>query len=269
MRFLLKLEPINYGKQCLLPINYQYELASCIYQIISSSSQAYSEWLHKNGFQTENRQYRLFTFSNFNIPEYKIIDDRIQILSRTITCVISFLPERSTAEFINGVFSRQQLSIGDRKTQVDFRVVGIELLPEPNFELQQNYETLSPVCIKRHLPDENRVIYESPESENFAPALLNNLLNKYKAFNEVDFPYATDFEFGTIGKTRSKLISIKANTPQETKVRGYSFRFRIKAHPELLRIMYHCGLGEMNAMGFGCVEKTEFNQAGKIKLIKK
>ena len=62
------------------------------------------------------------------------------------------------------------------------------------------------------------------------------------------------FVFQSNGKARSKLITIKQGTPEETKVKGYLYEFTVEGPPELIRMGYYAGFGEKNSLGFGCVE---------------
>ena len=55
----------------------------------------------------------------------------------------------------------------------------------------------------------------------------------------------------------SKLIAIKANTPYESRVRGYLFSFRMKAPLELMKMAYEGGIGEQCSQGFGFIKKIE------------
>ena len=256
MRFNLTLtvEKEFYGNH--LPINYQYELSSFVYAAINRSNSVYSTWLHENGFTVDNKNFRLFCFSNLLISQYKIVSDRLIIESPTVEWEISFLPEQSTEAFINGVFSEQVFSIGDKQSKVQLRVSSIELMPEPAFRETETFRTLSPVCITRRLTEEKKVFYESPDSLYAREAILMNLKNKYAAFYVHEFTGNDKIELTLLTTPQSKLINIKTDTPQQTKVRAYSFKFKLKADPQLLHVMYHCGLGEKNAMGFGCVGKV-------------
>lgn len=253
MRFKLKLtiEKNVFGNS--LPLNYQYELSSFVYSTIQRSDARYSSWLHENGFVINNKQFRLFTFSHFIVPRYRIDGDRLIIESPSIEWYIAFLPERSTEEFIRGLFSEQVFSIGDRQSKVRFRVAEIEMMPEPLFTADTVFTTFSPVCITRFLPESKKVFYESPESEYASEAMLNNLKNKYAAFYGREYDGPGMFRFTLLTTPVSKLVSIKTGTPQESKVRGYTFKFKLKADEELLRVMCHAGLGEKGSMGFGLV----------------
>ncbi len=254
MRFKLTLTVERWAFGNLLPLNYQYELSSFVYRTIERASATYSEWLHQNGFEFDNKQFRLFNFSHFQIPVYKIQDNRLRIDSDTITWFISFLPEQSTEEFIKGVFAEQLFTIGDKLSKIQFRIANIELLPEPDFSKSNQFNSLSPVCITRHIPEQNRVAYESPDSNYARSALLYNLKNKYKAFYGKEFLGDESFDFKLLYAPKSKLIVVKANTPEQTQVKGFTFRFTLKAHPDLMHVMYHCGLGEKNSLGFGMVK---------------
>lgn len=253
MRFKLTLtvEKEPFGNR--LPINYQYELSSFVYAAIHRSDAQYSTWLHQNGFVADNKQFRLFTFSHLYVSKYNITDDRLIIESPTVEWQIAFLPERSTEEFIRGLFSEQVFTLGDRQSKVQFRVTGIELMPDPVFTSDTVFTTLSPVCIARHIPETNQISYESPDSPYAREAMLRNLKNKYAAYHGHKYTGSDTFELKLLSTPISKLVSIKTGTPYQTKIRGYTFRFKLKADENLLKVMWNSGLGEKGSMGFGCV----------------
>lgn len=257
MKFLLTLHADIQIFGNKLPLSYQYELSAFIYHTLALANKEYAAWLHQNGFNTNDKRFKLFTFSNLIFPAYKITGDRIEILSQKAGLIISFLPERSTEEFIKGVFSKQNFCIGDKLSKVQFTIAGIEVLAAPDFSGPIQYNTLSPVCITRHQTEPYRIIYESPESNYAHDALKVNLLNKYKAFYGKEFEAPVEFGMAVNSKIRSKLITIKTNTAQETKVKGYLCDFTLRTNQALARIIYYAGLGEKNALGFGCVETRE------------
>ena len=252
MRFKITLQ-INHGKHGnLLPLSYQYELSSVIYKIMAKGDFAYSSWLHNNGFSVENKRFKLFVFSNLLFADAKPIHntDRLAIFSDTATLYLSFLPERSTEEFIKGIFLEKEFSIGDKKSKVHFRVQSVELLPSPALKEEMVFQTLSPVVVSVK-NDEGRISYLSPETEGYSRMLLNNLKEKYKAFYKKPFEGSEEFEFELLSEPKSKLITIKANTEEETKVRGFNYRFRLRADKEFIDIIINSGLGEKGSSGFG------------------
>lgn len=120
-RLILTVDRRSFGD--LLPINYQYEQSAVIYRILSKASEEYADWLHHNGFQLESgRRFKLFTFSRLKIEKRQVLpqNERIRILSDSVEWQISFLPEKSTEKFIQGLFSNQAFEIGDRQSTVRF-----------------------------------------------------------------------------------------------------------------------------------------------------
>lgn len=153
MRFKLTL---NIDKQSfgdLIPLNYQYAASALVYKILSNSKSDFAEWLHQNGFSDDKRRFKLFTFSRLSVPQYSIEGTFLKILSNSIEWYISFLPERSTQEFVQGLFKEQTLELGDHRANIRFRVQGVKMLPSPVFKETMTFETLSPACIVRQEED--------------------------------------------------------------------------------------------------------------------
>lgn len=253
MRFKLTLQ-INkrtFGDR--IPINYAYELSSLIYKVISKSNSDFSEWLHKNGFQLGGQKFKLFTFSRLFIPKYRIERESIKILSDTIDLFISFLPERSTREFIQGIFIDQTLELGSRDTKVQFYVQGVNILPPPVYSETMEFETLSPICVSIQR-DDDRIDFLSPDDPEALLIIRQNLLKKYQAFYGKEYTSDFDFGFELLTNPRSVLVTIKSGTPQQTRVRGYMCKFRMTAPSELMKIAYDAGVGEKGSLGFGMID---------------
>ena len=236
----------------MLPISYQYELSACIYKIIAQSNNRYADWLHDNGFTNYNKRFKMFVYSNL-FPQCKAVGDRMCILNDTMYLYLSFLPEKSTEEFVKGIFLNNIFTLGDGKSKVQFQVENIEALATPTM-YNCEFQTLSPVTasIKR---ENGSIEYVSPESEDYGKKLINNLKEKYLAFYGKPFEEDDNFVFELLSPAKSRLITIKANTPAMTRVKGFSFHFRLKTDNTLMRIMYESVLGEKNSTGFGMVEK--------------
>ncbi|MDR3217962.1 MAG: CRISPR-associated endoribonuclease Cas6 [Dysgonamonadaceae bacterium] len=256
MRFKLTLltDKKAFGNQ--LPLNYQYELSAFVYRSIAQADRDYALWLHENGFRLEGKPFKLFTFSNLLITQYKIDknSDRIRIESDRVEWLVSFLPETATEKFVHGLFSEQVFQIGDKKSVVQFRIAQIEVLPMPTFEPEMRFRTLSPASISYRKEEERYPDYISPEHPEAAGIVLNNLLNKYHTFYGKPYERKIDFTFQPTNKPRTKLIKIKSGMPEETFIRGYLFEFKMRADVELMRVMYASGIGEKGSQGFGMVE---------------
>lgn len=254
MRFKLSLE-LTDKKQNMLPLNYQYELSAWIYQVLHHGSPDFSKWLHDHGFLNARKQFRLFTFSNLAIPERKVMDDRLEILSGMASMVISMLPVETIRNFITGIFRDQLFTLGDRISQVPFRVVAVEAMPEPAFRDTMTFTALSPLLISFKTPEDRYARYLSPSDPEYSILFFRNLKEKQIAFTgkPCDFD-EKEGNFKPLSEFRKKGILIKAGTPMQSKLIGYRYEFRITAPLELIRLGYYTGFGEKNSMGFGCAE---------------
>lgn len=256
MRFRLILE-VDRARGDLLPLNYQYEQSAVIYKILSRSDRDYSSWLHDNGFKLERgKRFKLFCYSRLIPDKYRIVPKAgcMNLIGNRAEWAISFLPEKSTTLFVQGLFADQHFTLGNRDYRVDFHVANVELLPSVPLEPTMEWEAQSPVCIKEHAGD--RTIFLSPEAPNYAEAILRGLLSRYESLH--GHPFAGDtsgFRFELLSpQPKSALITIKADTPQQTRIRGYRYRFRLTAPEELMHIASEGGIGEECSQGFGYVE---------------
>ena len=84
-----------------------------------------------------------------------------------------------------------------------------------------------------------------------------SLLNRYVAYYGKPYQGILNYDFTVTNVLKSKLITIKADTPQQTRVKGFLCEFRMKAPKELMNIMYESGIAEKGSSGFGMVEKID------------
>jgi len=268
MRLRLNLQVNQQHKT--LPLNYQYPVSAWIYQRIAVADMDFASWLHNTGYRIRNKNFKLFTFSNLDIPKRKIERDRLIVLSSDAKLIISFHVDKAAENFIIGLFQNQKFEIGDRISKAQFQVETVESLPVPEFRAEMQFRCLSPVCVSRTVIRKGKKMpeYLSPEHPEFERIFFDNLIFKYLAARngssveeEKSVHESSEFKLTLLGKSKSRLITIKTGQPQQTRVRGYFFRFRITAPPELLRFGYQAGFGEKNSLGFGCVEviKSEVN----------
>ena len=241
----------------LLPFNYQYEQSAVIYRILAQADTQYSSWLHENGYQLNgSKRFKLFCYSPFIFEKIRPLPKEgcLNIMGERATWYISFIPEKSTMEFIQGIFVHQSFTIGNRKYQVAFDVVGVEAIPMPQLSEEMTFVALSPICVKLH--EDNKTQYLSPDNPMFTEGVLKGLMARYESIHGQPFDMEDkEFSFELIDKkVKSKLITIKANTPYESRVRGYLCSFRLKAPLELMKIAYEGGVGEQCSQGFGFIE---------------
>jgi len=244
----------------VLPINYQYELSAWIYKVLQNADAGYSEFLHQCGYQSGRKSFKLFCFSQLNVPKRSIEGDRLHIGSREISFIIGFYLDRAAEEFVRGLFQEQQFSLGDRVSRARLVVQTVEMrsmqLPETAAPVRIRMQSPLVVARKREgdLPDE----YLHPDDPDFGRLLFLNLLDKYAAATGTAVPSwwdATRFGFLQVGQPpKSKLITIKSGTAAQTKVKGWVFDFELDAPRELVEVGILAGFGKENAQGFGCGE---------------
>lgn len=243
----------------ILPINYQYELSAWIYKVIQHADADYSAFLHRQGHQTPARKsFKLFCFSQLDAPRRRVEGDRLLIQCGEISFLIGFYLDRTAEEFVRGLFSAQQFSLGDRVSRARFVVQSVEMRPPqlPGGSAPVRIRALSPLVIARKRPNGEPDEYLHPDDPDFGRLLFLNLLEKYRAATGEEPPgwWNTErFGFRIAGAApRSKLVAIKAGTAAQTKVKGYLFDFEVDAPGELVELGLLAGFGRENALGFGC-----------------
>lgn len=256
MRFLITLSLQKNAKN-VISLNYNYELYSAILKIIRNADEAYSDFLHNHGYQTDKKNFKLFCFSNLNIPKKKIDFDRESIVlhCQEISFMISFMLDAPAEKFVIGIFQNQQIEIADKVNKAKFDVKQVELVPLKVESETVRLRTLSPLVIGLKHSDSTEE-YISPLHEQFEMLFIQNLLDKYKATYQSiplawqDYP----FHFELLSEPKSKLVKIKANSDKETKVRGYLFDCEVIMPKELIEVALLCGIGRLSSMGFGYVD---------------
>ena len=251
-RLLLRIEPQVMGRE--IPINYQYPLHSAIYKILSKSDSEFASWLHDNGYHSDSKRFKLFTFSFLNIPLYKLRKERERLLIKSdiVTFDIGFLSEKCTQQFIQGLFLDRTLIIADNISGAQFKVAEIQMLKPLAYNPDIVFETLSPICISRK-NEKSKMDYLSPEDERYEQGILIGLLTRYKAFYGEDFKGEAYCKLHLLNTPKSYLIRIKSGTTAQTHVRGFQYHFRIELPQALMHIAYESGLGEKGSMGFGMI----------------
>ena len=256
MKFKLTLK-IDRKHGDLLPFNYQYEQSAVIYRILAQADTQYASWLHENGYQLNgSKRFKLFCYSPFIFEKARPLPKEgcLNIIGERATWYISFIPEKSTLEFFLGIFAHQSFTIGNKEHRVAFGVAGVEAMPMPPLSEHKTFQTLSPICVKQH--EDGKTVFLSPDNPKFAAGILKGLKARYEIIHGQPLDMEGNaFAFELTGnKVKAKLITIKANTPYESRVRGYLCSFRMKAPLELMKIACEGGIGEQCSQGFGFIE---------------
>lgn len=258
MRFKIQLHRASREKY--LPLNYQYELSSAIYNVIDRSDSDFSQFLHSHGYTAFGKQFRLFTFSRLIFKGYKVIKEssRIEHDGVEASFEISFLVDKAAEEFIRGLFMAQELPIGDKISRIVYMVNSIEAVAPPVFTETMSYRCLSPIFIRRKRENGGED-YLQPGDSGYEEIMLQNLLSKSRAFAisenvrgmlTEDSPHITLVPRGKIYKNG---VRIKQLTKRESMLIGYMYEFELTAPAELQEVGYYAGFGHLGSQGFGCV----------------
>lgn len=248
-----------------IPLNYQYEFSSWIYHTLAQASPEFAAWLHEHGYNLEGaKRFKFFTFSRLHLHAPFEIDAKNQAMllqSGRADLTLSFLLNDTLQHFVAGLFRQQRFGIGNARFRpVDFEVQSVEILPPPVFQSAMRFRALSPICVSASEEGNPHPQYRSPEAPDYADLLFANLRQKlltadhYAPAGSLRSPAPDGIpEFRLLSKPKQNGITLKAHTPQETKVIGYAFDFEINGPAELMEIGYYAGFGVENAQGFGCV----------------
>lgn len=253
MRFKINLHITDRKK--FLPLDYQYAMASAIYKLIARGDEAYSKFLHDEGFSPGGlKRFKMFTFSPLSLPYYKLWKDKnlFELQGNQLSFTISFMADKAAEVFIKGMFSNQRLDIGDYFNTIHTEVTGIEALPPPFFTTTMHYRCMSPVSVELKEEGHKYEQYLPPDDSRFENLFLQNLITKCAAMNILHFDGSSEqLKFELKSDYKSKLIAIKPHTKQETKVRGFLFDFTLTAPEYMQEMGYYAGFGMNNGMGFG------------------
>ena len=259
MRYRLSLT--RTGHADLLPINYASELSAWVYRTLHTANPAYAAFLRQQGYSSDERAgqgFRFFTFSTLEVKHFKLMkeEDSLQVFSEEVQLEVSFLSDEAAMYFARGLAADPVLRIGNGNSPIVFQVRRLEGLALPAFQRRELYSTASPVNITVNRWQEGRLRqhYLSPADPEFGAALVKNLIRKYEALTGLTLS-ADGIRFELLSEPKSRLITLNAGTPAETRVRGFHADFALTAPAELHRIAWLAGLGEKNAQGFGCLRQ--------------
>lgn len=257
MRFKVILETI--GGEKILPINYQYPLSAAIYRIISKGDVEYAQFLHDRGY---GKGYKFFCFSDIRSP-FSVKGDRIHLRNNIVEFKVAFHLPKAMKNFVQGLFASERIEIADNKTKQSFSVKTIEgivngvdnYLPKEFVNVALRPISALVVGVKN---EKRHYDYLHPEDDKFIEMFTYNWREKIKTFydQEVanDALLIVEKEYYP-NPPKSRLITIKADTSAETKVRGFvNFKLRIQAERSYVDLLLNTGAGLYNAQGMGCME---------------
>lgn len=239
-------------KNKVLPINYNYYLASLIYSLLRKSSFEFSSFLHQRGFELDGKHFKLFTFSQLLFKKKRVERDKIVNLGEHIEWFVSSPADEFIQHFVNGLFAGQEIKLSDEKLTPE----RVETMPLPEFGRNNAFSCLSPITMSTRLERNNKLtMYYFKLNENgFKEKIKQNLIRKYKLLYKrnpqgADLEMEFDEDYIRRGQGISRLINFKG-----INIRGYTAPFTASGNPELIKVGYECGFGDKNSLGFGMVK---------------
>lgn len=265
MRLLLHLSTSRAGQT--LPFNYQYPLSAAIYKIIERADADYAAFLHNEGYRQGGKSFKLFTFSDLRTP-FKPQGDRMLLTSDKAAVQVCFYLPQAAENFVRGLFLNRQLEVADRQSRVVFTIEQVETLDEGISLLRPDekglvhvvLEPLSPLVVGRK---NERGHYDllGPADDDFLFWLGHNWVEKYAAASVLDGTAIANLQenmrllaLPVKKPLQQRVITIKAGTPAETKIKGYkNFLLEVNAPVEVMELGLGAGLGIYCSQGMGCV----------------
>lgn len=256
MQFKITLHSLQ--PQPLIPINYPYPLSSALYRIIAKGDAGYAAFLHELGY---GKGFKLFTFSQINCP-FRIEGDRLHLQGEELWFTVSFHLPQAMENFIKGLFQSERIDIADKHSRASFTVKSIESLPDSLSPFKNSeivniaLKPLSPIVVGLQ-NDKGNYDFLAPDDARFAESLLYNWRGKIAScFDE--HAAASALLLTEITPMRqpfkSRLITIKADTPEMTQIRGWlNFGLKVTGEKRFVELLLNAGAGLYNAMGCGAV----------------
>ncbi len=229
MRIRLKLRT---NKNTIIPYNYQYHIASAIYNLINYVDPKFTEIIH-------NKQtYKFFTFSELLIKNREIKKEGILTKDGLTYLFISSPNEIFIKNIVKSLLEKNKFRIN----YVLFDVEEIKFceIPKKISELK----TISPIYVSKR--EGNRKIDLYPNNSKFFENLKKNLEKKYTEYFGKEPKGSIEIEVIDFIKKRIKIKNFY--------YRCSHMKFKIYGDKKLIMFGYECGFGSRNSLGFGMVE---------------
>jgi len=234
--------------KALIDYNYQYGIASMLYKKLAESDVELANEAHSH------QGFKYYTFSNLILEDRK--PSRNGLNFNRAHFYLSSPDTRFIKSFTEGLLMNPEFYLKGVQKMADFTIQEIEILPQPEFNKECTFKTLSPIYVKTQRYQGERLKEHDlyPNEPKFYENLHKNLIERYTEFHNKT-PEKDHFEITKTGNIKLKRIKIAENYRRCTLL-----TLHIQSTPELLQFAYDAGLGEKNAMGFGCIDIIEREQ---------
>jgi len=245
IRFML-----SHRDGAILPIDYRAAVSAWIYTTIGQSNTAFAKQLHEEGYRLGHRKFKLFTYGNLKPERYEAKGGTFTLSQGPTTLDVSTYLSEQAQHLMMGLFKDMRFHLGSRTRPEYFDIQQATVLPDLKWSEEMIFQMQTPCCIAKGDGERRTSEYIQPDHPEFGERLIQNLKNKCLALPESlrpQLPSEIKAEFELLGQYRERLHRI-----HDSRIKGYTFKFRIKAPIELIKMGYYGGFGEKGAaLGFG------------------
>lgn len=227
----------------VLPTHYNHILQGFIYSNISADL---AEFLHEKGYILNNRNFKLFTYSNI-LTKGQVKNKKLYF-GKTVEWVV----KSPIPEFINSfgtyILQKDDLNLGNNKVTVNRTQLKKQKVDSDEIEVK----AISPIVAYSTFAKENGskyTCYFSPHENDFPRIIKENILKKYTAFYG-DLEKDVEFTIQPISNVNLNIVYYK-----DFLIKGYSGKYKIRGDKRLLELALDAGVGSKNSQGFGCIEQ--------------
>jgi CRISPR-associated endoribonuclease Cas6 len=207
----------------------------------------------------------MYTFSQLIIPYRKINRDKIGIISSEFHWYVA----SPYYQFLGLLAKELRISNSIKIAGHRFGVNSVNFITSPSFEgSEAQFTCLSPVAVfrqrvsaKKNTSMHLKSGYLLPDEREYLTNLKKDLIWKYNTVQKqnvlkhLDLELQYDQQYIEKKNNRiTKVITLENGRALPEQVRGVLAPLSVKAEPDILRLIYDAGLGQLNNYGFGMVE---------------
>jgi CRISPR-associated endoribonuclease Cas6 len=243
-------------KGALIAFNNRYELSAVLYRIIEKADGAFADWLHNEGYASDGRNFKLFTFGWLNPYPYEMSADKKSMIAKEgrVTWEVSFCVDTIIQHFVAGIFHEASFDLkAGFQEKVHFRVENVEILQLPIFKETMRYTCETPILIGRKNEGTRNETYLSPLDDGYEELFLHNLKGKVKAAQGETFQDTTELNFRLLSpaeKVKKKAFDIHKGK-EKIRCVPFVFDFEVSVPLTWQHIGFLAGFGQDNALGLG------------------
>ncbi|CDF58752.1 CRISPR-associated endoribonuclease Cas6 [Thermobrachium celere] len=141
---------LNSKQEQEININYNYYISSFIYRCLEEIDEELANRIHNRGFKCNEKNYKMFTFSNLFFENYKIQGEKI-FFSGNVNLFISSPVSKITEYLVKCILFKDEVRIG----QAILKPVSISIPPIPQFKERMEFRSISPITMSTALLKED------------------------------------------------------------------------------------------------------------------